>query len=175
MRKLPSLSSLSALLSLASLSSLMSCGLVSIKPEAPKLNDRIYILGPESTPFCGGVVEMWARMDTTSWQRDVELFVKASAPGDGGGFELSNEHIVVEMIQEGAVQRRRKLKDIKSIEFKSSTTLDTGSGTNVGRWKFSIEGLDPDTGVKVFLKPFKGCAQQGQAIMSMILKDRAYP
>jgi hypothetical protein len=151
----------------------VGCGVIKLKPEPPQLNDRVYLLGPEVTPFCGGVVEVWARMDTTSWQRDVALYVKASAGGAGGGWEISNDNLVVEQIQEGASLRKRKLKDIKAIEFRNSHKLDTSAGTNVGRWDLTVEGLDPSTGLKVFFKPFTGCPQ-GQAITNIVIKDREF-
>ncbi|MBL7715488.1 MAG: hypothetical protein JNL01_08450 [Bdellovibrionales bacterium] len=156
---------------------LSGCGIVSIKPEVPQFNDRTYLLGPEVQTFCGGTVELWAKMDTTSWKRDIDLYIKASsgagANGEGGGgFEISNENLLVEAIQDGASQaRKRKLKDIKALEFVKSTSLDTSGSTNVGKWKLTAEGLDPNTGIKVFLKPFRGCQGQ-QAITPVVLRER---
>lgn len=154
-----------------------SCGIINIRPEVPKFNDRTYLLGPEVQTFCGGTVELWAKLDTTSWKRDIDLYIKASsgagAGGEGGGgFEIANEHLVVEAIQDGGSQsRRRRLKDIKALEFSSSTSIDTSGASNVGKWRLTAEGLDPNTGIKVFLKPFRGCQGQ-QAVIPVVLRER---
>ena len=168
---------LQSFLVIAALATGAGCGIINVQPDVPQHNDRVYLLGPEVQTFCGGTVELWAKMDTTSWKRDIDLHLKASgaasASGEGGSYEISNDNLVVEAIADGTNQtRRRKLKDIKALEFKTSSTIDTSGATNVGRWHLTAEGLDPNTGIKVFLKPFKGCVGT-QAIVPVILRERS--
>lgn len=146
------------------------CSLLKFKTETPQINDRVLILGPEVAAFCGGHVEIWARVDTSAWKRSVQLFVKG-LPATGASWTIANDHLMVELPKE-QTSRRRRLRDIKQLEFDNSTKLDVPSDSgNVGEWKLGVEGLDPELGLKVFLKPFEGCPKNQKNILSLTLKD----
>ncbi len=148
-----------------------SCGLLKLKSEPPQINDRIHILGPEVAPFCNGWVEVWARVDTTAWKREVQVYLKAS-PANGAGWTITNDHLLIELPKEQASKRRR-LRDIKQIEFDRSTKMEVPSDpSNVGEWRLSVEGLDPSLGLKVFLKPFDGCPKDQKNVLSFVIRDR---
>jgi hypothetical protein len=142
------------------------CGAFKLKSEA-QINDRISLLGPEAAAFCGGWVQVWALVDTTSFQRDVSLYLKAS-PGDGGSWEIDNENLLVELPKN--TTRRRRIKDLKNLDLGSYQSLKVpGSGSNVATWKTTVEGLEPDTGLTVYLRPFKGCDSKG--IVGLNIKE----
>lgn len=161
MKKLASAVGLAALAG-----ALSGCAAIRSLQYVPELNDRVVVLGPEAMAFCGGWVQVWAHADTTSYARTVQLYLKASPP-DGGTWEISNENVLAELPKQ--TTRRRRVSDLKQLDLGANKTLRApGSGTVI-QWNMSVEGLDTDSGITLYIRPFKGC--DSKAIAGVTIKD----